>query len=488
VAEGAQINFVRAIGEALGGAHSPERTAAAVIETLVRHLPLDRVVVWGSRCADGRFAFLAATRDLADVVPVTRLVQDVASRGEAVQLCGNAAVPDALPLGLARCGAVLLHPLRARGGVLGVVGVGIREAGGISPEIVAAIDLVAPQIAMALENAFLRGGADLAPRPHRVDAPGAAATLVGVSPAFRKVVTAIERLGDVDVTVLLLGASGTGKERVARALHDGGRRRGGPFVAVNCAALPESLLEAELFGIERGIATGVDRRPGLVERAHGGTLFLDEIGDMSPGVQAKVLRVLQEREIVRVGGSRPIGVDVRLIAATNCDLEAAVRAGTFREDLYFRICVAPLRLPRLADRIDDIPVLAEHLLARFGGKHGRSDLRLAPDALAWLATRPWPGNVRELENVVERAVVMATGPLISIEDLDPDREAPRGAAVDFRGTLESAVGGAERALIERALVATRNNRTQAARLLGIGRRTLLYKLKRYGIGDAPVRA
>ena len=271
----------------------------------------------------------------------------------------------------------------------------------------------------------------------------------------------------MDVTVLVLGASGTGKEMVARALHHGGRRRDAPFVAVNCAALPETLLESELFGIERGVATGVERRAGVIERASGGTLLLDEIGDMSPVVQAKLLRVLQEREVTRVGGARPIPVDVRVVAATHRDLERAVQDGGFREDLYFRLKVATVRVPTLAERREDVPLLAHHFLARAAARHGRAGLRLSPEAVAALVARAWPGNVRELENVIEQAAVMAEGPVIG--------------PADYRGVVGAAVDHTERTLIARALAAAGQNRTRAARLLGIGRRTLLYKLKRHGL-------
>ncbi len=304
---------------------------------------------------------------------------------------------------------------------------------------------------------------------------------VGRSAAMERLAAMIRRLAATDVTVLVRGASGTGKELVARALHGRGKRRGGPFVAVNCAALPEALLESELLGIERGVATGVERRAGLVERAHGGTLFLDEIGDMSPGAQAKVLRVLQEREVTRIGGGRAVPVDVRVIAATHYDLETAVRDGRFRADLYFRLNVATVRLPPLAERREDIPLLAEHLLVRAAARHQRSGLRLAPDALAALMARPWPGNVRELENVIEQAVVLADGPMLQRADLGDDADGTVDEGADYRRAIDHARASAERALIERALATVGQNRTHAARLLGIGRRTLLYKLKRFGI-------
>jgi DNA-binding NtrC family response regulator len=334
---------------------------------------------------------------------------------------------------------------------------------------------------MALENAALyeRVAAENRRLKAALDSRVGEPMLIGASPAFRRMLEVIERLAAADITVLVRGASGTGKELVARALHHHSARGGGPFVAVNCAALPDTLLESELFGIERGVATGVEQRPGLVERANGGTLFLDEVGDMSLAVQAKVLRVLQEREVVRVGGARPLAVDVRVIAATHQDLERAVREGRFREDLYFRLKVASVRVPTLAERIDDIPLLAQHFLARFCEKHRRRGLELSTRAVAALVGRAWPGNVRELANAIEHAVVLAAGPLIEPADLGLEAEplaSGRGA-----GVLPAAADSAERAVIQRALAATGQNRTKAARLLGIGRRTLLYKIKRYGL-------
>jgi two-component system response regulator HydG len=307
---------------------------------------------------------------------------------------------------------------------------------------------------------------------------GEASGLLGASPAMRRLRATVARLAASDVTVLVRGASGTGKELVARALHRLGARQHAPFVPINCAALPETLLEAELFGIERGVATGVDRRPGLVERAHGGTLFLDEVGDMTIALQAKVLRVLQEREVWRVGGAQPLAVDVRVIAATHHDLEAAVRARRFREDLYFRLKVATVQVPTLTERREDIPLLAEHFRRRAGARHRRSVRGFALEALAALVARPWPGNVRELENTIEQAVVLAQGETIGLAELGEEAVLP--PSFDYRRALAAARVGAERALLASALAATGDNRTHAARLLGIARRTLLYKLKRHG--------
>jgi DNA-binding NtrC family response regulator len=486
------LSLVRLVGDALAGALEPAAIGTALVALLRDELRVDLGALWavdelgtGLRlvavCRTGDEAPARAAAD-APLVPFTAGLLGAAGAGTPAVLPEAAARAADLSAEFAGMGSALLHPVGARGRTLGVVGLGTLEGGALGADHERLLGLIAPVVGMALESAALYGRVAGENRALRAELAGrfGGGALVGSSAAFRRLLAAMARLGEADVTVLVLGASGTGKEMVARALHYGGRRREGPFVALNCAALPEALLEAELFGIERGVATGVERRPGLVERASGGTLFLDEIGDMSPLVQAKVLRVLQEREVTRVGGARPIPVDVRIVAATHRDLEAAVREGRFREDLYFRLKVATLRVPALVDRREDVPLLAQHFLARFAAKHGRAGIRFAPEALAALAARAWPGNVRELENAVEQAVVMAEGPAIEPADLGLDAP-PAEPGLDYRGAVRAAQGSAERTLIERALEATDQNRTRAARLLGIGRRTLLYKLKRYGI-------
>jgi DNA-binding NtrC family response regulator len=487
-----ELSFVRLSGDALAGAVEPAAIGRGLVTLLCDELGVDLAALWvvdelqaGLRLtALGRAGEPDTPVDLADtLVPFTAGALGEAGAGTPVLIADVTDGSASVPAELAGMGAVLLHPVGARGRTTGVIGLATAEAAGVGAEHLRLLGLIAPVVGMALENAALYGR--LASENHTLRAELGrhqdTTALVGVSPAFRQLTAAMERLAGVEVTVLVTGPSGTGKEVVARVLHHAGRRRTGAFVAINCAALPETLLESELFGIERGVATGVDRRPGLVERAHGGTLFLDEIGDMSPAAQARMLRVLQEREVTRVGGARGIPVDVRVIAATNRDLEAAVAAGRFREDLYFRLKVVTLVTPSLAERVADIPLLAQHFLARFSAKHGREDLRLAPEALAHLVARTWPGNVRELENVIERAVVMTAGPVIGLADLVEDESAIPQAELGYRQTVDTTVASAERALIERALDATGANRTHAARLLGIGRRTLLYKLKRYGL-------
>ena len=275
------------------------------------------------------------------------------------------------------------------------------------------------------------------------------------------------RAAPSDATILLRGESGTGKEVVARAVHLASKRKSGPFVAVNCAALGADLLESELFGHEKGAFTGAVRsKPGRIELASGGTLFLDEIGELATGLQAKLLRVLQEREFERVGGTRPIRADVRVIAATNRDLAAEVGRGTFREDLFYRLNVVSMRLPPLRDRKEDIAPLLDHFLRRFAVDAGRSPLRLTETTRAMLTNYPWPGNVRELANVIERAVVLAPSDEIGPESL-PEEIIENASPTSSSRGYHDAVAEAKRAIIRDALRQTGGHQTKAAELLGL---------------------
>jgi DNA-binding NtrC family response regulator len=321
-------------------------------------------------------------------------------------------------------------------------------------------------------------------------APPGAPPIVGRHPRLRAAVRLLERVAPTESTVLLTGESGTGKELFARALHALSPRRSGPFVAVNCAAIPEQLLENELFGHERGAFTGADRRrPGRFEVAAGGTLLLDEVGELSPGVQAKVLRVLEERTFERVGGGRTEHADVRLVAATNRDLGEMVAAGSFRSDLYFRLEVFPIELPALRERAADVPDLARHLVARIAERLGTTPPRLDPDALALLAGRPWPGNVRELANVLERALILCEGNVLRAADLAPalpPGEEDGGAdEADESGGAARAAGGAERETVRRALVAAGGDKHRAAKILGVSYRTLQRRVKEHDLEGVP---
>ena len=308
--------------------------------------------------------------------------------------------------------------------------------------------------------------------------------LVGNSPAMRDVQKAIGMLADADTTVLITGETGTGKEVVARAIHRHGRRAAKKFVAVNCAAIPADLLESQLFGHVRGAFTGaVADRAGSFRDAEGGTLFLDEIGDMAPALQAKLLRVLQERVVQPVGG-QPVAIDVRILAATHQDLAAMVAAGIFREDLFWRLGVVPVRLPPLRERLSDIVFLAEHFLALAGGP----TKRLSAAAGALLLAHPWPGNVRELRNAMERVAALARRAVITAEDLAFLGTADPAKPVDWLGgTLPAALARLEAAMIGRALAAAAGNRAEAARRLGIHRQLLYEKMRRAGLDPSESR-
>jgi two-component system response regulator HydG len=300
---------------------------------------------------------------------------------------------------------------------------------------------------------------------------------------MQRVFDLLERVAPSEITVLVQGESGTGKELVARALHFNGPRKDKPFLSENCAALPETLLESELFGHVRGAFTGADRdRAGLFEQAHRGTLFLDEIGDTSPAMQARLLRVIQEGELRRVGGEHPIKVDVRLIAATNKDLQMEIAAGRFREDLYYRLAVVPVNLPPLRDRIGDISFLAGQILGRIAAARGRSAPRIDADVLDAFERYPWPGNVRQLENLLRRMVLLAGDAPISRAVLEDDQELARiflGKQTNFVPVMSIAKG--EEDQIRRALEAAAGHRDRAARLLGISRATIYRKMREYNI-------
>ncbi len=299
--------------------------------------------------------------------------------------------------------------------------------------------------------------------------------LIFLGAAMQRLRSAVREVAPTTATVLLSGASGTGKEVVARIIHAWSPRRERPFVAVHCAALAESLLESEMFGHERGAFTGAAAaRKGRFELAEGGTLFLDEIGEIAPAVQVKLLRVLQERVVERVGGARPVAVDVRVIAATNRDLRAMVAAGKFREDLYYRVNVFPVRLPALSERPDAILPLAEHFLARYAGRFAKKVAGFSGAAQEGLLRYGWPGNIRELQNVVERAVILARG---TIELRDLNLESLETCPPRAEGVLKDL----EREAIERVLRENGGNRRRAAEALGISLRTLQYRIKGYGL-------
>jgi DNA-binding NtrC family response regulator len=309
-------------------------------------------------------------------------------------------------------------------------------------------------------------------------------TLIGSGKAMQQVFETIQKVAETDLTVLVRGESGTGKELVAQALHNTSSRRARPFIAVNCAAINRELVESELFGHEKGAFTGADqRREGRFEAADGGTIFLDEIGDMAPETQAKVLRVLQERRVERVGGSSSVEVDVRVVAATHRDLEKAVAEGAFREDLYYRLRVVELELPPLRDRREDVPALADRFLGQVAERLGRDKKRLSDDAIAELARHTWPGNVRELRNVIEQAAVLSSGPVIGVDDLKLDGalRADTGSGIDtaipFGEAKRRIVDHFERSYLLRALRENEGNVSRTANAIGMVRQSLQQKIR-----------
>ncbi|MES1185970.1 MAG: sigma-54 dependent transcriptional regulator [Myxococcales bacterium] len=346
-----------------------------------------------------------------------------------------------------------------------------------------------------------------ASRPfHEIPVEGARYGIIGQSPSILDLYAVLDRVADTPTTVLITGESGTGKELVARALHESSSRHDKSFIKVNCAAIPKDLMESELFGYERGAFTGaVGSKPGRFELASGGTLFLDEIGSIPVEMQVKLLRALQESEFERVGGVRTIRVDVRLIAATNSDLKKEIAQGSFREDLYYRLNVVPIRLPSLRERATDIPLLALHFIRKFNARLKKSIDGVEPAALARLVSYPWPGNIRELENVIERAVLFCDGDELHLGDLPaemrgsaslaeaatttpqppPSSEPTSTSALSdgLKEQVKAAMSRLERELIVRALEQTNGNVTHAARLLKISRKGLQLKMKELGLRE-----
>jgi Nif-specific regulatory protein len=386
-------------------------------------------------------------------------------------------------------------PLNSRKGLMGVLYAINKLSGRFTRKEVRLLEMLSGNIAISIENATLYGEllskTDTLRQENRNLRRGfedrfRLQGIIGTSNAMRDVFYMVDKVLDNKTTVLLQGETGTGKELVAKVIHYSGILKEKPFVAENCGALTETLLESELFGHVRGAFTGaVSDREGLFERANGGTVFLDEIAETTPAMQVKLLRVIQEGQIRRVGGRHPINVNTRLILSTHRDLERAVAAGTFREDLFYRINVYPIRLPSLRKRLEDIPLLADFFLKRYAKRHGRAADSISPSAMGLLMNYDWPGNVRQLENEIERAVTLAgSRKVIQPEHFSEKinilsrsfRNLPKGET-----RLSEAVGALERGMIKEALRDLDGNRSAAARRLGLTRQGLLLKIKRYGV-------
>jgi Nif-specific regulatory protein len=393
-----------------------------------------------------------------------------------------------------RTRSLLAIPLRTHEGeIIGAFEVLNKTTGLFSEADEEILKALAAQAAIAIETAQLLEGM----RRHReqlqeenaqlwkeIEGKFSTQNIIGTSKKIHAVLRLIHQISNSSVNVLITGESGTGKELAAKAIHHSSLRARRPFVALNCAALPENLVESELFGIERGVATGVERRLGKFEAANGGTLFLDEIGDLSLTAQAKLLRVLQEREIEHVGGRKPIPVDVRILSATNKNLEAEIKKGTFREDLYYRLKVIHIQMPPLREIQEDIPILVNYYLANYCREMKRDAMNLAPQAASVCMNYPWPGNTRELENEVKRLVLSVSGNTIAKEDLS---ETIRRSGTEVAPSLSTprflkdVVCEIERRMIQEALQQSKQNQLHAAKALGLSRHGLIKKMKRYSI-------
>ena len=387
-------------------------------------------------------------------------------------------------------------PILTRNKSVGAVSIDLTFEKGLDYQrFVRFLDVIATMIAQAIrvnhlvdserqrlteENVHLRGELQ-----ERYDF----ANIVGTSSPMRQVYTQVAQVAGANTTVLVRGESGTGKELIAHAIHYNSPRAKNPFIKVSCAALPDSLIESELFGYERGAFTGAQtRKKGRFELAQGGTLFLDEIGDLNPSTQVKLLRVLQEREFERLGGTESVKVDVRLIAATNADVEKAIAAGTFREDLHYRLNVFAIFVPPLRERKTDVLLLADHFLERYGVEHGKHVKRISTPAIDMLMSYHWPGNVRELENALERAVLVCDGRVIHAHDLPPSLQTGEASGTVMSLSLGDAVDAYEKDLIADSLKATRGNKARAASLLRSTERIISYKVKKYEIDCARYRS
>jgi two-component system, NtrC family, response regulator HydG len=504
---GQELAHLYRLALAMGGAKTPKQLAEAVLAGLLAGTNADTGAVLmlpvaiGPDQEGGELTVAACRAPEGDVYQrvTPRLASAVLKNREAVlarDTTEDSLIADRDRAGHIHATSVICAPVRHGDKLHGLLHMSCTRPGrNLDEDDLEFALAVAEQYALALVN--VRRQESLAEGLARVRGENTSlreqleivSELVGNSPPMQRLKDNIGCIGPTDATVLIRGESGVGKELVARALHFNSRRKGGPFVCMNCAALSESLLESELFGHEKGSFTGAtNRKMGKFEQAHKGTLMLDEVGEMSPAIQAKFLRVLEGHPFERVGGGESVKVDVRVVAATNRDLEEAVEKGQFRKDLYFRLQVVELRIDPLRDRRDDISALAEFFLEKFVAKTGRPLRGYSPTALEKLVDYDWPGNVRELQNTIERAVILSRGEIVEAEDIQLSRLRREAGEVRADG-IPGAVGGPlvsldslEQQYILQVLDHTAWNKTQAAQILGIERSTLDRKLKRYQVG------
>ncbi len=511
----ARLRELLSVTVELNSEHDPDTLLRRIAEVGARAVRADRATIFTldrqrnelcSRIAlglgDGLAIAIGADQGIAGHVATTGQVVNLADAYEDSRFLRRVDEETGY-----RTRSLLAVPMRnARAEIIGVIQalnklapeagagvVGAPPAVFFTAEDAEVLEVLAAQAAIALENARgfreIRAAAERAAGERdrlRGELEQAAAEFIGISKKVREVREIGLRVAKSPVTVLITGESGTGKSHIARLIHLHSERYAGPFVYLNCAAIPETLVESELFGIERGVATGVEKKIGRIEAASGGTMFLDEIGDMSLQVQAKILQVLQEREVVRVGGRKPLPIDVRFVSATNKDLVQEIQDQRFREDLFYRLNVVTLRIPPLRERREDVVPLVFHLLEKVCQEYNRKIPHISREALNALAEYDWPGNVRELDNEVRRFISLAPpGGTIELHHLSDHvrtglvRRAMGGLA--GRGTLEEAVAALEQEMIRSALAAEGGNKVRTAKLLGLSREGLRKKMKRYAL-------
>ncbi|MHC4599414.1 MAG: sigma-54-dependent Fis family transcriptional regulator, partial [Planctomycetota bacterium] len=471
----------------------PADLAKRVLELVIQALEADRgfILLRGKRGGDLRPAAIHAGEDQDKEIALSRTILNRVVRHRKSILSADAMEDPRFrgseSVQLASVRSVMCVPLLAREQVLGALYLDkTRPHDSFGEEDLKFLTTVARQAAGALENARLFTSATEENLELR-RILRSRMKIIGPSRKMTEVLDACDKVARTDSTVLLLGETGTGKELLARQLHEKSLRGDGPFVAVNCAAVPETLLESELFGHERGAFTGAHKRKrGRFELADGGTLFLDEIGEIPLSLQSKLLRALEERRYERLGGTETVTVDVRILAASNRDLPEMARAGAFREDLYYRLAVVPVTVPPLRERPDDVEALALHFLEEFNRSVGKAVRAFTPEAMTALKAHTWPGNVRELRNLVERVVVLTDAGVADVDSLPPqvlqgDVLTRIHEGVEANLTLPEVVKEAERLCIEKALIRAGGKKIEAARLLGISRPTLDKKMKAFGL-------
>lgn len=498
-----ELTLLYAVNEKIAACLDPEKVAGLIIAEAKKMIRADNVSVMLMNGEGGNLEILAASG--SEFHPKTVLKEGEGIAGAVFSQRRAEIVNDAQSdpryfHGSNQVVSLMCSPLSIKDSVIGVITISTETFFHYTAADLKLLTTLASQAAAAIEiarlyeaerrlNTELLAAREMLSREntnlkHNLRGRFSPTRILGSSRLMREVVDKIDKLADTPVNVLITGETGTGKELIAKAIHYNSGRSGKTFVAINCSAIPETIFESEMFGIEKGVATGVDRRIGKIEQADSGTLFLDEIGDMPLSCQAKILRVIEERRVDRVGGREPIPIDIRIIAATNRDLKQEIERGNFREDLYYRLNVVNIHIPPLRDRKEDIPLLLNYFLEQCTAKFGRPKMRFSPEVVEVLKGYNWPGNVRELENEVERAMALAVSDTILPDDLSSEILRSRGNNGEQR-TSSGTVVDAEKALIERTLAETGWNKSRASQILGISREGLRKKMNRYGLPGKP---